>query len=767
MHTLRMLGGISLIDETGIEVDALLRQSKHIALLAYLASPKPGTWHKRDSILGTFWAENDQTRSRSALRSALYTVRRHLPDNAIRARGDNDLSVDPDVVTTDTARMADLFEQGEYERALGCYAGEFLPGIYIAEAEAFEQWLEHERRRTRSIASQSARRLSEKLEASNDLDGAIVAARRNYELDPDDEGTARRFIALLDAAGDRAQAFAVYEQFRDHLLEAFGVRPSAETVALLDAVRTRHEPGYVPAVTVPRAKPAAEEFVVPKAETRPKRPNPRRFIFLAIPLALAAMAWIVWPRREATPAATAGRLMVVLPVSNETGDPSLDYLTTGIGDDLARLLADAAGFSIRSAARSAWPPQVRSDMRRVATTYKAAFLLRTSITKAGDSLQIITSVIDGGDLQENPLSSHSFSQYTISDVESKVAADVAGAVFRRPLPPPLVRPINPESYALSMKGYHQLLFNLQISRGGSSGRDAANALFVQALDLDINNPRAWAGISSIWASETVSDQVPFDVGFDRATSAAEKALALDSTQGAALANLGALRALKARRVSAGEPLIKRAQMIEPWNPEVYLVKSALYRTAHMWNESRDAIRVARNLDPLNSRYVDREAILDFCADRPEAALAIFRAEPPFNPADGIVQGGITRALAMMQHYDEALDSWRTDARLQSDTLLLKALDGKSGKAGYWEVRHNIAKHKLAALETQPGRKSPLNRMQLFFASGDSARGFAALDSLVETRMLPLYRLSCMPDIDEFRNTPRFKAIAATIGGLPK
>jgi hypothetical protein len=58
-------------------------------------------------------------------------------------------------------------------------------------------------------------------------------------------------------------------------------------------------------------------------------------------------------------------------------------------------------------------------------------------------------------------------------------------------------------------------------------------------------------------------------------------------------------------------------------------------------------------------------------------------------------------------------------------------------------------------------------MQALFASGDSARAFDALDQVATLRTLALYRLSCMPDIDEFRNTIRFKAAAATIGGLPR
>lgn len=42
MHGLRMPGGISLIGPDGGELDALLRQPKHMALLAYISMPRPG-----------------------------------------------------------------------------------------------------------------------------------------------------------------------------------------------------------------------------------------------------------------------------------------------------------------------------------------------------------------------------------------------------------------------------------------------------------------------------------------------------------------------------------------------------------------------------------------------------------------------------------------------------------------------------------------------------------------------------------------------------
>src|SRR5437764_6836303 len=69
MIELRMLGEIRLRTDSpdGVEVAALLGQPKRLALLAYLASPAPGTWHRRDMLLALFWPELDAAHARTAL----------------------------------------------------------------------------------------------------------------------------------------------------------------------------------------------------------------------------------------------------------------------------------------------------------------------------------------------------------------------------------------------------------------------------------------------------------------------------------------------------------------------------------------------------------------------------------------------------------------------------------------------------------------------------------------------------------------------------
>src|SRR5678809_1109339 len=164
MLTFRLLGGIGLTDTSRGEIDALLRQPKHVALLAYLSLPQPGTWHRRDTVLGTFWPETDQSRARAALRSALYTLRQHLPDRVIRSRGDDDLSIDPELLRTDVSALAESFAAGQSAKVLDQYEGELLNGLFIGDAPGFEKWLETERSRVRGIVRRAASQLSQQLE---------------------------------------------------------------------------------------------------------------------------------------------------------------------------------------------------------------------------------------------------------------------------------------------------------------------------------------------------------------------------------------------------------------------------------------------------------------------------------------------------------------------------------------------------------------------------------------------------------------------------
>jgi DNA-binding SARP family transcriptional activator/TolB-like protein len=776
MYTLRMLGGIGLSNPEGVELDALLRQPKHIGLLAFLAMPRPGTWHRRDALLLTFWPELDQSRARMALRSALHTLRRHLAEGSIRNRGDDEVSIDPALLSTDVAAMVSDFERGRYAQALGYYHGLFLHALYIADAEEFEKWVQLERGRLNGMALKSAAKLAETREKEGDLSGAIDAARLAAELDPDDEVAARRWIALLDRVGDRTQAFAVYERFRTHVAEEFGTRPSAETLALVELVRTRRLPPPL-GTEGPEEEPAArsEEAGLLRGQTtglagsttghatsaRPSRYSAKWLAVSAVIIVALGVAALLLRGEQSARAEPAKRL-VVLPVDNETGDPDLAYVGAGLADGVARRLQSIGGLTVRSAARADWPERTRHDLKTIATKFGTTVLLRTSISRVDDSLEVNTFVIDGASMGERKIATRRFTTSGLRNVESELAAAVAGALFRVPVPATPRTPdraVDPESYRLTLEGWQQLLV--------VQNENSAQRLFIEATTIDPLNARAWSGLSSVWSAATISDQVPFDEGYDHATAAAERALALDSLQGTAWANLAILRALRSRSLEAGTEAMQRAIRAEPANPEVFLVQSALYRSAWQWDKARDAIRVARQLDPLTPYYLDREATLEICAGRPGDALKLYRGEMDLN-SDKLTRDGVTRSLALLGRFDEAIASWREEASAEHNSALYDALGRVHGESGYWSMKHLEGRKRLARLEKAKGQRSiaPMETMRIKFAAGDLEGGFEALGRAERDRALALYRVTCMPDVDEVRNTPRFTAVVARVGGLP-
>ena len=83
MKSLQLLGGLALRLEDPVEAEALLAQPKRVALLVYLALEAPGTWHRRDRIVGLLWPDADQERARNSLRQSLHRLRRALGDGML------------------------------------------------------------------------------------------------------------------------------------------------------------------------------------------------------------------------------------------------------------------------------------------------------------------------------------------------------------------------------------------------------------------------------------------------------------------------------------------------------------------------------------------------------------------------------------------------------------------------------------------------------------------------------------------------------------
>jgi tetratricopeptide (TPR) repeat protein len=279
--------------------------------------------------------------------------------------------------------------------------------------------------------------------------------------------------------------------------------------------------------------------------------------------------------------------------------------------------------------------------------------------------------------------------------------------------------------------------------------------------------RAWSGLSSTWAVATFSGTVPFEDGSERAEAAARRAIALDSLEGSAWANLGILHAHRERSLAAGEPYFRRAIAAEPGNPEIYLVQAAALRHAHQWDALVDVIRVARRLDPLSAIYAASEANAEMCAGRPAEALPVFRAVVELDPGSRAGHLGVARALAGLGRWDEAIAQLRAMALARGDSAMAAMATTARGEAGYWSLKHREGRPLLEARQAaaRSGWISPWLLGAAEIGAGAIEPGMARLEAEVAAGSRMAYKLPCNPEIDQIRSTPGYRRLVERAGHL--
>ena len=241
MIELRTLGAVDLRGPDGRELRTVLAQPKRVALLVYLAVARPHGFQRRDVLLALFWPELDQQRARGALRKAVHVVRRGLGPDTLVGRGDEEVGLADAVLRCDAVAFEQAVAEQRFGDALELYGGDFLEGFFISGAPEFERWVDRERSRLREQAASAAWALAERAALAEQDVFVVKWARRALSFTPTDEGALRRLITLFYRMGDRAAALHAYNEFSARLLEEFGVRPSAETRKLVEAVKASAE----------------------------------------------------------------------------------------------------------------------------------------------------------------------------------------------------------------------------------------------------------------------------------------------------------------------------------------------------------------------------------------------------------------------------------------------------------------------------------------------------------------------------------------------
>lgn len=240
-------------------VPVRIARRKALALGAYLALA--GYPQSRDAIAALLWPEQDNTRARSSLRSALGALTTPVPFDWIQADR-RTLAVDCGRVWVDVTAFTRLLAEVDahhhprdtlctacserLHEAVGLYRSDFMAGFQLADSAEFDDWQLMQREALRREYAEVQRRLAQYYADSRAFDLAIEHARGWLAVDRLHEPAHRQLMRLFAANGQRAEALRQYKQCVEILDAELAAVPEAETTQIYDAILLKQFRGHEP-----------------------------------------------------------------------------------------------------------------------------------------------------------------------------------------------------------------------------------------------------------------------------------------------------------------------------------------------------------------------------------------------------------------------------------------------------------------------------------------------------------------------------------------
>jgi adenylate cyclase len=290
--------------------------------------------------------------------------------------------------------------------------------------------------------------------------------------------------------------------------------------------------------------------------------------------------------------------IAILPFTNMSGDPEQEYFSDGITEDIITDLSKIAGLTV-IARNSSFTYKGRSvDIRTVGRELGVQSVLEGSIRRAGQRVRITAQLVDaatGGHLWAER---YDRDLTDIFEVQDDVTRRIVHAL--KVTLSPVENAQLSAGGTSSMDAYDYVLRGRELLLGKTKNRETfeqSTKLFMRALELDPNYPKAYAAMSMAynldyqnrWSddpdgslplakryAEQAIEKDPnepfarlvaswaaiFDKNLDRATSEVNTALRLNPNFALAYSNLGSIHNYSGRPLEA-IPVFERAMRLDP------------------------------------------------------------------------------------------------------------------------------------------------------------------------------------------------------------
>jgi TolB-like protein/DNA-binding winged helix-turn-helix (wHTH) protein/Tfp pilus assembly protein PilF len=478
-------------------------------------------------------------------------------------------------------------------------------------------------------------------------------------------------------------------------------------------------------------------------------------------LVTAAVAWRLYSTRRTHPVFHS---VAVLPLESLSSDPSQDYFTDGMTDELITELGRISALRVISRTSVMGYKHTRKALPQIARELNVDAVVEGTVLRSGDVVRITAQLIDGTSDTHLWSDSYEGEMRDALTLQSRVARAIAAQirVNVNPQEQAALRSataVNPAAYESYLRGRY--FWNKRTTNGLST----ALAYFNQAIEQDRAYARAYSGLADTYALlgdwqyavMTPAEALP------KAKDSAMKAIALDPGLADGHNSLAfCLDGFDWNFTDAGKEF-ERAIALNPGYATAHHWYAWHLALVHRYDDALGEMRKAQNLDPLSLVINADLAELLALAGADDEAIQQSRKTLELDPGFGLAHNHLGQAYLQKHMTNEAI------AELQKAVALSGGAATCIANLARAYVAAGRRSDAVALLDDLRKRSSPLHSYAsevavIYTALGDRDQAMVWLERGASERFNPGVLLR--PGLDPLRSDARFTDLLRRVGLLP-
>jgi serine/threonine-protein kinase len=448
--------------------------------------------------------------------------------------------------------------------------------------------------------------------------------------------------------------------------------------------------------------------------------------------------------------------IAVLPFASLSADRENEYFADGLTDETINALAKVPGVRVTARTSVFALRGHEQDVRSIARTLNVETVLEGSVRKSGNRVRVTAQLVnaaEGYQLWSERYDRELTDIFTIQDdISSAIVNALREHVGLCGEKPCCERHTpNIEAYTALLRGRHHRF------RFTPASWQMARKSYEEAIALDPDFADAYADLATYHISEWALDRSEPGAVVEAARQAAQKALALDDTHGAAHAVMSTIRAAYEYDWVGGEQGFARAMELAPGSADVLLHYGYWFlRPRGLLHETRAMYRRVLEIDPLSpfilftiSETYYFEGKFESVIEHTKKALEIDAAYWPALTMTANAYTALGQTAQAREWAERALVLAPQDDTVSCVTAGVSAMLGD----------HAPARRKIAELESRSGwAQLPAMLAALYSALGDVEQAFRYAERVIEHRSARAFWLMS-PSYRNLHRHPRFPELA--------